>query len=138
MPTMRRFFHLRFLSHSCILSLSLSLTFKQPLVVIRMNLTVLWNNSGYSKAINFLKCSLYLLHSLLTLQILMTDILKRQNPAQMGRPSKMSITLCFQILLSISMYSSTFISQFYEDADAVQQICKTSFTQSMQKTPNFF
>lgn len=48
MPIMRCFFHLRFLSHGC--------TFlKQPLLVIRMNLIVLWNNGDHCKAIMFFK-----------------------------------------------------------------------------------
>lgn len=42
-------------------------------LVIRMNLTVLWNNGDYSKAIKFFKCYLYLLHSL-SPSILMTDV----------------------------------------------------------------
>lgn len=41
------FFHLRFLSRGCIFFL------EQPLLVTRVNLTVFWINSDYSKAIAF-------------------------------------------------------------------------------------
>lgn len=51
MPIMRCFYHLRFLSCGCIFFKKK----KKPLLVIRMNLTVLWNNGDYSKAIKFLK-----------------------------------------------------------------------------------
>lgn len=45
----------------------------------RQNLTVLWNNGDYSKAIKFFKCYLHLLHSFLTLQILMTDVIEAKT-----------------------------------------------------------
>lgn len=109
--------------------------FKQPLLVIRMTLTVLWNNGDYSKAIKFLK--------MLSVPVTFTSHPQNtDDKCQTGKAQhkwgdrQNRRRLCSRVHLGMSVNNSPppHSARCWCSAASTQ----STFSQSMQETPNFF